>query len=193
MALVPYLDADQVPEEYRHLLDRPINLFHALSNSPEALSQFHPFGEWIRWDCTLDPRLRELLILQVGYLTQDAYEWSHHVVLSRQFGVTEEDIEGLIAFTAGEPTTLAELDRIVLQAATELTRDRRLADETVGLLKAHYDDGQLTDIVIVASFYNMVVRVLGGLRIEVEPGTEFSDALDRFPVGPAAANGRHSA
>lgn len=186
MALVPYLEPDQVPEAYRHLLERPINLFRALSNSPEGLAHFHPLGEWIRWDCQLDPRLRELLILQVGYLAQDPYEWSHHVVISRQFGVTDEDIEGLIAFTAGEPNGLSQLDRIVLQAATELTRDRRLADETVARLSEHYDAGQLTDIVVVAAFYNMVVRVLGGLRIEVEPGTEYAEALELFPVGGAA-------
>jgi len=182
VALVPYLDVDQVPEEHRHLLERPINLFRALSNSPEGLARFHPLGEWIRWDCALDPRLRELLILQVGYLARDPYEWSHHVVISRLFGVSDEDIEGLVVFTAGEPTTLSDLDRIVLRAATELTLERRLSDGAVASLSEHFDDQGLTDIVLVASFYNMVVRVLGGLRIEVEPGTEYAEALERFPV-----------
>lgn len=34
MARVPYQNAADLPEEYRDLLARPINLFRALSNSP---------------------------------------------------------------------------------------------------------------------------------------------------------------
>jgi alkylhydroperoxidase family enzyme len=180
MALVPYLVPAQIDPEHRHLLERPIHLFRALANSPEAFVNFHRLAEWIRWDCTLDPRLRELLILQVGYSTADEYEWSHHVILSRQFGVTEDDIQGLIDFTEGRPTTLSAVDQAVVRAAAELTHQRRVSDATWAALGEHFDHGRLTDIVLIASFYNMVVRVLGGLRIEIEP--DWAEPLLRFPL-----------
>lgn len=180
MALVPYLTPGQVDPEYRHLLERPINLFRALVNSPEALVNFHRLAEWIRWDCTLDARLRELLILQVGYVTGDEYEWSHHVILSRQFGVTDADVQGLIDLADGNSTTLSALDQIIIRAATEITQQLRVSDATWVALSEHFDHCQLTDIVLIAAFYNMVVRVLGGLRVEVEP--DWVEGLQRFPL-----------
>ena len=50
----------------------------------------------------LDARLRELAILQVGWIAQSPYEWSHHVKIGYEFGVTDEDIKGLIAETDGQ-------------------------------------------------------------------------------------------
>ena len=185
MALVPYISPDELAEDYQPLLARPINLFRAFANSPDALAQFHPFGEWIRWECQLDGRQRELLILQVGYLTADPYEWSHHVEIAQRFGVTEADIDGLVAVTAGgQAPTLSAQDRLLLVAARELTVQRRLNDDTAQALIDQFGNARFTDVVVVVAFYNMVVRVLGGLRVDVEP--EYQSYLERFPLGPAA-------
>jgi alkylhydroperoxidase family enzyme len=180
MAIVPYVSAEELGEDFRELLVRPINLFRGLANSPELFSRFHALGEWIRWDCKLDPRERELLILAVGYLTNSPYEFSHHVSLSAQFGVVDDDITALIAHLEGRPSDLGERERLLATAAQELTVDRRLDDDTVAALHEAFDDARIVDIVAIASFYNMVVRVLGGLRIDNEP--EYESHLDRFPL-----------
>lgn len=187
MPLVPYLRADEVPEDYRYLLDRPINLFRALINTPLGFKYFHEFSEWMRWESTLDQRVRELLILQVGYLVRDPYEWSHHIVLSKQFGVTDDDIRGLIAYTNGEETSLSRPEIAVLRAVTELTENREISDDAWADLKPLFSDQHLTEIVVIGAFYSAVVRILGGLRIEVEAG-DFADALARFPL-PSTAKG----
>ena len=180
MAIVPSLTAADVDEAYRPLLERPINLFRALINSPASFARFHSLAEWIRWDCELDPRLRELLILQVGYLTQDAYEWSHHLRLAPQFGVSADDVRALIDHSAGRPSSLGELERLVLTATTQLTVDRRMDDDVSAAVTGAFPPAQVTEIVLIAAFYSMVVRVLGGLRIEVEE--DYQVHLDEFPL-----------
>ncbi len=180
MALVPYVSEGDLPPEDRHLLARPINLFRALANSPEGLRHFNGLGEWIRYGCELDPRLRELAILQVGYLTASPYEWSHHVRIGRDFGVTDEDFAALAAATRGEPHALPPLDAAVLQAARELTLDRKVSDQTWATLREHLDHGRCVDLVIIASFYNGVVRILEGLQIDVEP--DYQHYLVEFPL-----------
>lgn len=186
MAIVPYLDADDVAPEHRALLARPINLFRALINAPEGLTRFHALAEWIRWECELDPRLRELIILQVGALTREPYEWSHHVELSRQFGVTDADLRAVLGLAAGGTGDLGPDERIALEATAQLVHDGALSDDVVARLLARFTPQQITEIVLIASFYCMVVRVLGGLRIEVEP--EYAAHLERFPL-PAPAGG----
>ncbi|MCI2419543.1 carboxymuconolactone decarboxylase family protein [Saccharopolyspora sp. K220] len=180
MALVPYLSESDLSAADRPLLKRPINLFRALANSPGALRSHSVLGEWIRWHCELDPRLRELAILQVGYLTSSRYEFSHHVHIGHQFGVTDDDIDGLIAATAGDEHGLGEVESAVLSAARQLSGGTRVDEETWETLTRHLDNQGLVDLVMVISFYNAVVRILEGLQIDVEP--EYQHYLDRFPL-----------
>ncbi|MHA6616305.1 carboxymuconolactone decarboxylase family protein [Pseudonocardia sp. DLS-67] len=187
MALVPYLSESDLAENDRTLLSRPINLFRALANSPDALRHHSEFGKWIRHECELDPRLRELAILQVGYLTASPYEWSHHIKIGHDFGVSDDDVTALIAATAGQEHGLGELESAVLAAARQITTDMRMTDETWAFLHERIGKARLVDLVMVISFYNAVVRILGTLQIDVEP--DYAAYLEAFPL----PDGRHPA
>src|SRR3977135_219362 len=102
MARLPYLEPDQVAPEYRDMLKRNTNLHKLLVNSPDMARAFNGFGNYIRNKSTLDPRLRELAILQVGWMEKSEYEFTHHVKIGKEFGVTDEDIQGLFAETRGQ-------------------------------------------------------------------------------------------
>ena len=180
MARVPYLSPEDLPEEHRELLVRPVNLFRGLANSPAAFSRFHALGEWIRWECELDPRERELVILYVGYLTDSAYEFSHHIEIGRKFGVTDEDVRGLVELAAARPTHFTDEERDLLEATARLTEDRAVPTDVWDRLASRMSPGRLVDFVIVAAFYSMVVRVLGTLEIDVEP--DYQGYLETFPL-----------
>ena len=95
MARLPYLEPDQVAPEYRDMLKRNTNLHKLLVNSPDMARAFNGIGGFIRFKSKLDPRLRELAILQVGWLERSEYEFTHHVRIGKEFGVTDEDIQAL--------------------------------------------------------------------------------------------------
>ena len=84
MARVPYLNQSDLPPEHQELLARPIALNRAMANSPNASRAMSVLAMYIRHKSKLDARLRELAILQVGYLAKQPYEWSHHVKLGRE-------------------------------------------------------------------------------------------------------------
>ena len=75
---------------------------------------------YIRHHSKLDPRLRELAILQVGYLARSPYEYSHHVKLGREAGVTDDDIRAINEETAGRPSQLDALSKTVDRKSTRL-------------------------------------------------------------------------
>lgn len=180
MARVPYLSESDLAPEDRDMMSRPINLFRALANSPGGMRQHYEFGEWIRHDCELDPRLRELAILYVGYLSANDYEFSHHVQIGQRAGVTDEDVDALVSFAAGKPSGLGVLEELVLSATRELTEDGTLDDATWHALCEDLAPARVADLVLVISFYNYVVRVLNALRIDVED--EYLPYLERFPL-----------
>ena len=80
----------------------------------------------------------------------------------------------------GESSHLPPLDRAVLRAAREMTDGRAISDETWSRLEAALDRTALVDLVMAIATYNGVVRILGALEIDIEPGYE--SYLERFPL-----------
>ena len=172
MGRLPYLSAEDLPQDRRRLLDRPINLFRALAHNPAVLEWMAGLGAWIRHECPLDARLRELAILQVGYLADSPYEFTHHVEISRTFGVVERDVESIAAHDRGEATNLDEDAVLVLDVARQLTEGTTLDDVLWGHLSARFSESEILDLIFVVTHYVQVVRVLGALQIDVEPEYE---------------------
>lgn len=183
MARLPYIEKSQLPPEHQGLMKREIALYKQLVHSPGALKAFQGLGYYIRYDSKADPRLRELAILQVGYLARQPYEWSHHVKIGYDFGVTDGDIEALIAETEGKPSSLDAVAKLVCRGAREMTTGGAMSQATFAELRKHMSNEQLVDLIVTTGFYNAVVRVLGSLEIDVEP--EYQKYLDKHPLPKA--------
>ena len=179
MARFKYLNKEDVAPEHREHM-RDINLTRPLFHNPEMARAHSHTAMYIRFQSKLDPRLREMAILQVGYCARSPYEWSHHVKIGHDFGVSDDDIRALIDDSAGKPTSLDDLSRTVLRAAREMTTDGAMADGTFATLQAALGNEQVVDLTITIAFYNAVVRVLATLQIDVEP--EYMPYLQQLPL-----------
>jgi alkylhydroperoxidase family enzyme len=180
MARIPYLTKSDLAEADQDLLSRPISLFKALANSPKAARAFSGLGGFIRYGSKLDARLRELAILQVGWLSRSPYEWSHHVKIGHDFGVSDADIQALIDDTAGTPTSLDALSLAVLKGAREITDAGAMTAATFATLQSILGNEQVVDLTVTIAFYCAVVRVLATLEIDVEP--DYMPYLERWPL-----------
>ena len=180
MARVPYLTQEDLEPDDRVLLDRPANIFRALVNSPKGARAFARHGSYLLGRSKLDPRLRELAIIQVGYVTKAPYEYSHHIEIGRQNGVSDNDIRAIAEETAGRETGLDALDRAVLQAARELATDISLSDDTFAILEAELDRERLVDLFLTIAFYSGVVRLIAALQVDVEDS--YLPYLEEFPL-----------
>jgi alkylhydroperoxidase family enzyme len=180
MARLPYIERADLRPEHQDLVKREIALYKQLVHSPNMLRAFQTVGYHIRFGSPMNQRLRELAILQVGWLARSAYEWSHHVKIGYDFGVTDDDIQGLIDDTAGRPSSLDPLAKTVIKAAREVTRDGKVSDATFAAMKAEIPNEELVDLIVTMSFYNAVVRILASLEIDVEP--EYEKFLERWPL-----------
>jgi len=180
MARVPYLDPSDLTPQNRDLLARNINLYRALVHSPDAARGFAGLGKYIRYHSRLDPRLREMAILQVGYVSRSPYEYSHHIKIGREFGVTDADIRAIEAESKGQPTDLPPLTQAVLRAARELTAQPSLSEATFDELRKGLDNERIVDLLMTIAFYAGVVRLLAALQIDVED--DYLQYLQEFPL-----------
>jgi alkylhydroperoxidase family enzyme len=180
MARVPVLDRDDLPAEHQEILARNITLNRVLANSPGAAKAFDNLGMFIRHRSRFDPRLRQLAILQVGWLARSPYEWSHHVRISRDFGVPDRDIAAIATETDGQDSGLDPLARLVLRGAREMWHGPGMSSATFDALRPHLDAELLTELTVVVAFYCGVVRLLATLEVDVEP--DYEPYLQEFPL-----------
>src|ERR1700752_3616595 len=166
MARLPYLEPHHVAPEYRDMLKRNTNLHKLLVSSPDMARAFSGMGGYIRFKSKLDPRLRELAILQVGWLEKSEYEFTHHVRIGKEFGVTDDDIAGMMAETEGKPSKLEQLAKAILRGAREMVRELAMSDKTFAEIRKDLSDEQMTDLVLTIAFYCAVVRVLATMKID---------------------------
>jgi alkylhydroperoxidase family enzyme len=141
---------------------------------------FHGVGGYIRNKSTLNPRLRELAILQVGWMEKSEYEFTHHVKIGKEFGVTDEDIQNLFLETEGRPSKLEPLARAILKGAREMVRDLAMTDATFAEIKASLSNEHMTDLVLTIAFYCAVVRVLATMKMDNEP--YYKEVLQQYPI-----------
>jgi AhpD family alkylhydroperoxidase len=184
MARLPYLDREDLPESDRDIFDdmlerfgRIHNLHRAIAHSPVLLRALLHWGEAIRRSTRLEPILRELAIMTVGRLTQCKYEYVHHQGIARRVGVRPEQLDCLEAWESAPAFT--EQERAVIRYATEATQQVRVSAATFDALRRFLDAKQIVQLVLIVGHFNMVVRILMPLEIELE-----SDAHEsRYNLG----------
>jgi alkylhydroperoxidase family enzyme len=176
MARLPYLNREDLPEADREIFDRLVeerktpvgNIFRMLAHTPNLLRRFLALGGELRNGTELDPKLRELALLTVGRLTGAEYEFTHHWNLARRVGVSREQLEHLADFET--LPLFNEQERLVQRYALEATLNVKVSDATFEAARRSLGTRRLMELVQNVAFYNMVVRILVPLGVEVEPG-----------------------
>lgn len=175
MARVKFVDKEQadpiIKEMFQKLEDRKvpvINLFKAMGNSPKVGRNFVRLGNSVLNPELLDPKLRELAILRVGSLLKSEYEFTKHVTIGREAGVTDEQIDELSNRAASKK--FSDIERAVLQYTDEVTLNVKVSDSTFAELKKFFDDPAIVKLTATIGYYGMVSRILVALEIELEPG-----------------------
>jgi len=180
MARLPFLDKNDLSAENQDLLERPINLNRVLVNSPNCRRAGLHLAHFIRYESRLDARIKELAIMTVGYLTRAPYEWSHHVILAKDFGVSDGDIGELVNYLEGRPHQLDDLAALAVDAASEMTKNIAMSGSTFNALHKSLNNEEMVDLVVTIAHYNAMVRVLATLEVDIEDN--YLPGLDKFPL-----------
>lgn len=175
MARVPYLDREDLPEQYRKIYDDLVaerggvwNIFRTMAHAPGVLGRFLGLSSELRHRTKLAPQLRELAIVTVGRLADAQYEFVHHWNMALKAGVPRAKLERLADWETASVFT--EQDRAVIRYATEATRDIKVSDSTFAALRGFLDNERIVELTMQVAMYNAVVRVLVPLGVELEPG-----------------------
>ncbi len=166
---VPLPADDQLPPAIQQKLKQlpPINVFRMVANVPQTFIPFVDMATSLLKDGKFNPKLREMAILRVAYLTNAPYEWHQHSFIAKANGVTEQEMN--IIRTENPVHSLNEEENFICNVTDELTKNANLTDATFKKLYGRYDTERATEIIYDISFFNMLSRFLNGTRVQIEP------------------------
>ena len=174
MARVPLLDVEDSPA-LSELTDRiraarrgrVINVYRLLLHSPPLAETWFEHNNAVRWQTGLDGRLREMVIIRIGYLSRARYVIGQHVPkLALAEGLTLGECEALNDWQGSD--LFDERDRAVLAYADAMTRDIEVSDAVFDPLRRHFDDRQVVELTVLIGTYAMHVRVFEALKLDPE-------------------------
>jgi alkylhydroperoxidase family enzyme len=179
MTRIPYADPANLSETVKATLARaPINIMRMVANASEPV--FNGFGQFsagFYQPSELDPVLREVAILRVGYISKSAYEVFHHEGLGRQVGLSDAQIA---AIKAGRPDpVLTEAQQAVMAFADDVILNVRAGDVTLAAVRKHLPDRAVVDLILVIGLYMTVSRLLETAGVE----------LDKAPIDTELTSG----
>ena len=144
----------------------PIALYRVLAHSPQMLRAYAGLAQGLRYEAKTPRPLRELMILRTAQLTGSEYEWAHHRSMAAANEVSEEKVRALADWRSSalfEPS-----ERAALRCVEEI-HEVALSDDAFGELERAVGAPATVELVLLASFYEAVARMIQAFGLEVEP------------------------
>lgn len=172
MARIPYYDFSQAsPELAEAMKDRaPLNMYRMIAHGGESALRFLALGRALLTASTLDPGLRELVILRVGCLCAASYEILQHRKVAARIGVAADKVEAVTA-DPGRPVPADRFDALeqaVLRFTDAVVREVKAPEALFREAASRLSAQQLLELLMTIGFYMLAGRISENLEIDLE-------------------------
>jgi 4-carboxymuconolactone decarboxylase len=174
---LPPLPADQWDEAVQRALapmlpaEGPKDANNALAtfaHHPALAKAFLRFNVHLLYSSTLPARIRELAILRVAHRRDCLYEWTQHVQLAKNEGITDDEIAAVPCYAGEGAGHFDDFERAVLAGVDELDEKSQLSDQTWAALGERLNDQQRMDFVFTVGCYTLLAMAFNTFGVELE-------------------------
>ncbi len=144
--------------------------FVPLMHNAKAADAVQRMGAFLRFDGTLDGRLRELAIIMVGRVWTAQYEWFAHAKIAADEGLAQDVIDAIA--NRERPTFKNGDEEIVYNFVTELHETRKVGDATYKAALDLLGEAGVVELIVVCGHYSVISMVLNTFEIEVPGGAK---------------------
>ena len=117
----------------------------------------------------LDIRLRELMIMRIGWITGSAYEWTNHWRVATTAGIPPEDILAVRDWQNSD--RLSAADKAILAATDECLAGKSISDVVWAEVAKHVPDpAHQVEFVVAIGNWLMFSMLFRNLRIPLAEG-----------------------
>jgi 4-carboxymuconolactone decarboxylase len=147
---------------------------------PRAIRMYSPIvayhnssaNQYLRYESGIDPKLRELTIMNAAVHMNSDYEWTAHEETALEVGVPQDQID-IIKFNKPIPDSLGEEETVIITLCREIFRgDHRVSSETFARAEALFGAKRLVEIVALLGGYTATAMVLNTFDQQLPPGKD---------------------
>ena len=140
---------------------------------PRAIRMYSPIvanhnssaNQYLRYESGLDPKLREVTILNAAIEMNSDYEWTAHEV-----GLPQEIID-IIKYKKPVPANLGEKEAAIINLCREILRDdHRVSPDTFANALSLFGKKRLVEIVALLGGYTGTAMILNTFDQQLPPG-----------------------
>ena len=176
MARLPELSRAELNPEQRRVYDDIASgprggvrgPFHALLYSPPLADCVQKLGQYVRYDCSLPPKLRELAVLITARHWMAQYEWFAHETHARNAGLPDAVIEAVKNRERPDFSDPAEEE--IYDFCVELYETRRIGDTTYAKVLARHGQQGAVELAGLLGHYSLIAITLNVCDIPAPNG-----------------------
>lgn len=170
-------EAPRIPPDIPADAQFAANVFYTFRHHPPADSVRGAINTHVTGRATLDPLHREFLLVRIGVLCRSEYEYAAHVRVGRGAGMTDADLELILAGPASAGPDVEPIKLALLRATDELHADDYVSEPTWDALAAELDTMQLIDVLVAVGGYRSTSMLINSAGVQLDANmAEF-----RFP------------
>ena len=177
MSRLPNLDPENLTADQRQVYDSIAagprgsvrGPFIPLLYSPKLADCAQQLGAYVRYDCAIPWKLRELAILITAHHWKAQYEWFAHEKEGRKAGLADSVMEAIRQGNRPDFDDPAEEE--IYAFCTELYASRRVSDATYAKVVERHGQAATVDLAGLLGHYNLIAITLNVFDVEI-PGGE---------------------
>lgn len=150
----------------RGSLEGPFSVF---LHSPELAGRLAHLGAFVRFEGTLDMRVRVLAALTVGREFEAAYIWGAQTAIARKRNVAETTIA---AIRDNRSDGIPADDLMVVEFTRTLLRRHRLTDEAATAMRQRLGDDGFIQLTGAIGYYSMLAMTVNACELDPAPGAD---------------------
>ena len=147
-----------------------LNIFRVMLHRPKTAKALSDLLVSLLFGGELDDRLRELLIMRIGWTTGSNYEWTQHWKIAReQFGCTDQDLLEL----RGDWRNSAHFgddEKTLLSAVDALLEEGTLSADLAGRCLERFGRNATIELTTAVGCWHLVSKLTNALQIPLESG-----------------------
>jgi 4-carboxymuconolactone decarboxylase len=167
---------EQIPEKDREFAQSIVasrgaiqGPFTAFLHSPEVASRVANLGAYVRFEGSLDMRVRVLAAMTVAREFEGMYVWGAQTGGARRQGVPESTITAIREnHTRGVPAEDAQ----IIEFTRALLRRHRVDDATFQAMQKRFGNDELVQLTTAIGYYTLLCITVNTAEVEPAPGAE---------------------
>ena len=150
----------------RGALQGPFTMF---LHSPELAGRLAHLGAYVRFEGSLDMRVRVLAAMTVARELEAVYVWGAQTGGARRLGVPETTISAIREYhSRGVPAEDAQ----IIDFTRQLMRKHRVDEATVKALIGRFGNDGFIQLTGAIGYYSMLAMTVNACELEAAPGAE---------------------